>query len=159
MLKLWKPFEEMMLPRTWDWSFPVFGDWKPALPFTDVEEKEDKYLMTAELPGFAPEEVKVTLKGNVLEIEGKHEAEGKEEGRSYRRHGEFRRVFRLPENVNAETIEAKMVNGLLTVALPKVEATKLEPKTIPVETKAIEEKAPEKVIEKKVETKKAKKAA
>ena len=66
-------------------------------------------------------EVKVTMKGNVLRIEGKHEEEGKEETRSFRRFNEFRRLFRLPENVNAEAITAEMVNGLLTVKLPKVD--------------------------------------
>ncbi|MEZ4439334.1 MAG: Hsp20/alpha crystallin family protein [Polyangiaceae bacterium] len=104
------------------------------LPFTNVDENEEAYVLGAELPGFAPEEVKVTMEENVLTIEGKHEEKKEEEGKSFRRFSEFRRQFRLPKNVSAAAIEAKMENGLLTVMLPKTEVPKLEVKNIEVKT-------------------------
>ncbi len=135
MLTLWKPFEEFFGPTMWDWMFPTLPERRAVFPFTGLEEKEGEYLMKAELPGYAPEEVKVELKGNVIEIYGKHEGEG--------RYGEFRRLFTLPKNVKLDAIAANMANGLLTVVLPKVEVTAAEPKAIPiaVEPKAIPEAA------------------
>jgi HSP20 family protein len=123
VLKVWEPFEALMRPFT-------VAHPEMELPFTKVEEKEGEFLLAAEVPGFAPEEVKVTMKDNVLEIAGKHEEKKEEEGRSYRRFNEFRRSFRLPRTVNTETIEAKMVDGLLTVVLPKTDEP--EVKTISV---------------------------
>jgi HSP20 family protein len=144
MLKVWEPFEALVKPfGTWPtWAHPTWAHRELELPVTNVEEKEDAFVVGAELPGFAPEEVKVTLENNVLTIEGKHEEKGEEEGRTFRRFNEFRRQFRLPANVNTEAIEAKQDNGLLVVTLPKIEAPKLEVKTIEVkpEPKVIEEK-------------------
>lgn len=45
---------------------------------------------------------------------------------SERRSGSFRRFFRLPENVNADKIEASFNSGILTRVLPKSEEAKKE---------------------------------
>jgi HSP20 family molecular chaperone IbpA len=139
MLKLWEPFEGMMTPfAKWpafrEMAWPEWPKWEAELPVVNVEEKEGAIVMGAELPGFAPEEVNVTVKNHVLEIVGKHEEEGGEEGRTFRRFNEFRRRFTLPNNVDGETIKAEMANGLLTVTLPKAALPEAEVKTIEVTT-------------------------
>jgi HSP20 family protein len=128
MLQVWKPFKEMTLLGTWpEMVWPRWAGWKAELPVTHVESNDNAYLVSVELPGFAPEEVKLNVEGNVLKLEAKHEAEEQEEGRTVRHYGEFRHSARLPENVNAEAIEAKMTNGMLTITLPKIAPTEEVP--------------------------------
>ena len=109
--------------------------WTPAV---DVEESPDVILVTAEAPGLTLEELTVELENNVLTIFGeKSEAreEGAEAGRihvSERRYGSFRRSFRLPRSVDAEKIDARLENGILTVSLPKA----AEAKSRTIEVKA-----------------------
>jgi HSP20 family protein len=86
-----------------------------------VNEEDERFVVSAEIPGMKAEEVSVKLEGNALIIEARHEEKEEEEGRSYARVGSFRRLFQVPSSVNAETIEAEMADGLLTVFLPKAE--------------------------------------
>jgi HSP20 family protein len=110
----WQPFE------TYETKLPIFR----------TTEEPERYVVTAELPGFKPEEVKVGVVGNQIKIEGKHEEKGEEKGTTYQRFGTFERIFTLPENVVGENIKAEMENGLLKLVLPKAEAVK--PKEIPI---------------------------
>lgn len=111
--------------------------WAPAV---EVVENDRELRLTAELPGVDPEDVEIELEQNVLTIRGEkneEKEEEKEEGeRKYRiwerSYGEFSRSFTLPSTVDAEKIEAKFDQGVLTVHLPKTrEATG---RRIPVES-------------------------
>ncbi len=147
MLKVWEPFEAWLKPFGVfpEVAWPTWVAERPELPVINAAEKEGEFVLTAEVPGFAPEEVTITIENNVLKVEGKHEEKKEEEGRTFRRFTEFKRLFRLPENVNQEAIEAKLDNGLLTLALPKTEIVEPAVKTIDVKVapKAIEEKVAE----------------
>lgn len=122
---------------------PVLGNatnanWGLAL---DVAEDTTQYTITAALPGVKGEELEITLDKDVLTIKGHMQQEEEREGVRYhlreRRYGSFSRSIRLPENVNAEAIEASHENGIVTIAIPKAEAVK--PKRISVNgQKAIE---------------------
>jgi HSP20 family protein len=107
------------------------GAWSPAV---DMFEKDDKFVIKAELPGLDKKDVNVDLQNGVLTLKGerKHESEVKEEN-FYRRemsYGKFMRSFRLPADVDADKIRAEFQNGLLTVEVPKPEEHK--PKQIKV---------------------------
>jgi HSP20 family protein len=111
------------------------GDgWGRFTPALNLSEKEDEYEVTVELPGLKPEEVQVEFKEGNLWIEGQKEEEKEEKGKTFhrveRRHGEFRRMIRLPGSVKEEKVEARFENGVLTVHVPKSEEVK--PKRIPV---------------------------
>ena len=97
------------------------GAWQPR---ADVSEREDAYEVVVELPGIERENVNVSYENNVLTIEGEVSFEKDDDAKYYRserREGKFHRSFRVPEGgVQAESIEAKFSNGLLTLHLPKV---------------------------------------
>lgn len=100
----------------------------------DVAEDEQSYTITAALPGVKGDDLDITLHKDVLTIKGHIRQEEEREGVRYhlreRRYGEFSRSIRLPENVNAEAIEAGHEDGVLTVRVPKAEAVK--PKRISI---------------------------
>ena len=138
MSTLWRPFGELFgLGREFDDLFgdkPASGDHVDFAPAVDLEEKEDHFVVTADLPGVSEKDIDVKVEDGVLLLSGKREVskEEKTEGRYYRERssGSFCRTFSLGDGVDAAKIEAVYKNGVLTVKLPKKEETK--PRQIPV---------------------------
>lgn len=108
----------------------VFGDleesgmtaeWAPAV---DIKEEDDKYVVSADIPGVDPNDIiNVTLENNILTISGRRESEKKEEKEGYRRiersKGQFLRRFVLPETVDDTKVSADNEKGVLYVTIPK----------------------------------------
>ena len=93
-------------------------------PALNVWEEGDKFHAEAELPGFKLEDLEVFVEGDLLSIKGKREVIKKEDHTYLRREritGEFERSVTLPTEVNSESVEASMRDGVLTVILPKAE--------------------------------------
>jgi len=90
-----------------------------------TENRENEVLVRAELPGFAPEEVRVELTGNVLTTEAEHRPPAEETTpRPEREYARVRREMTLPPGINPEGIAATYRNGVLEVHLPRTpEAT------------------------------------
>src|SRR5579884_3382832 len=88
-----------------------------------------------ELPGVRPEDVQLSVEGNVLTIHGQKREPAAEPAervhRSERLYGEFERTFTLPASVDAAKITAAYDAGVLTVTLPKAEHAR--PRQIPIE--------------------------
>jgi len=104
-----------------------------ATPAVDVAETDKGYEITAELPGMDESNIDVKFADGVLTIKGEKKEEREEKKKDYyvseRRYGSFQRSFPVPESVDANKIEAKFVNGVLTIKLPKsAEAQKNEKK-------------------------------
>jgi HSP20 family protein len=136
MLSLWNPFSELMRFGQGEESWP-FGQYAQRFsPAVDIREEKDAIVIAAELPGIRPEDVNVSLDGNLLTISGerKFEHEQKEEGfrRIERSYGSFSRSFTLPDTVSVEKLEAEMKDGLLSIRVPKSE--KAQPKRIAVKS-------------------------
>lgn len=93
------------------------------VPTFDVVENGDSYLLTADLPGVREEDLEITLHQNRLTVSGKRDAEERKEGESYylyeRRHGSFSRSFSLPEDADAESVDAKLEDGVLRLRIGK----------------------------------------
>ena len=106
-------------------------------PSIDVAETDNSIVVTAELPGVKPDEVEVTVEGDMLSIKGeKHEdKEEKRKGlhRVERRYGSFARTIHLPSSVNPEKVKAHSKDGVLTIEIPKREDSK--PKKIQIDVK------------------------
>ena len=100
----------------------------------DVRADSDAYTITAITPGLKAEDLKIEILGDVVTLRGEiRPAEGLDKADlllNELAYGEFSRTLRLPETVNAEKAEAKLVDGMLTVHLPKTEESK--PREIPV---------------------------
>lgn len=107
------------------------------LPAVDIAEKDDAYLLEAELPGMDEKNISVNVEDHVLRISSnvvEEKTEDKKEDGKYlireRSERSFERRFALPENVDEEKISAEFRNGVLTLTLPKSEVVK--PKKIDV---------------------------
>jgi HSP20 family protein len=92
-------------------------------PSLDVDETDQAYKVTAELPGLEQKDVEVNLRDNVLTISGekreeRNEGEG---GRHYteRTFGRFERAIPFNVEIDADKVQAKFKNGVLTIELPK----------------------------------------
>jgi len=105
-------------------------------PAIDVRDEENRYIIEAELPGYSEKDIKLELKDGTLSLStAKSDAEGEknEKGRwlqRERREFRFSRSFSLPEDVDAEKIEAKYRDGLLTISLEKKPES--APRLVPV---------------------------
>jgi len=99
-----------------------------VFPLINVTEDKDNFYIRAELPGLKPDEVDISVTGDNFSISGERKIES--EGGNVRYHrkereaGRFSRVVNLPGQIDTEKVEAKSVNGILTVILPKSEASK-----------------------------------
>jgi len=106
-------------------------DWSPTV---DIVETPEEFQIKAELPEVKNEDVKVSVDGGVLRIEGERKQEKEEKGKKFHRiersYGSFLRTFTLPDNVDESRVQAEFKDGLLNVRLRKAE--KAKPKSIEV---------------------------
>jgi len=93
----------------------------------DVEEEKDKYVVTAEAPGFKKEDLHVRVENGMLEISGEHKEERKKEDkqrkmlRSERLVSSVRRVIALSGDTeqSADKVKAHYKDGLLKIEITK----------------------------------------
>ena len=99
--------------------------WVPAM---DLVEADDHFVLKADLPGLAEDDVAIEVQDNVLTISGSREAEHerKEKGwyRLERSYGSFSRSLTLPDGVDADKVEANFDRGVLEIRVPKPEERK-----------------------------------
>lgn len=104
-----------------------------SLP-VDIRQTDTEFLIDASTPGYKPDEVEVTVDGDVLTIRGRHSVESEDKGEQYlRRERRLSSVYRrigLPAEVRADEISATFENGVLHVTVPR--AQKAQPRRIPV---------------------------
>lgn len=103
-------------------------------PLVDITEDDEEYLIKAELPEVKKEDVKVTVENGVLTITGERKFEKEEKGKKYHRveraYGNFVRSFTLPDDADANKVNAEFKDGVLKVRVTKSESAK--PKQIEV---------------------------
>lgn len=97
---------------------------------TDIREKDDKYLVDVDLPGFEKENINLSLENGYLNIHAKvekNEENGKKEKyvRRERFFGECSRSFYVGEDIKEEDIHAEFKNGILKLEIPKNDQKKL----------------------------------
>ena len=97
---------------------------------TDIREKDDKYIVDIDLPGFKKDEINAQLDNGYLTIsasKGLDKDEGDKKGRYIRREryaGSMSRSFYVGD-VKPEEVSAKFENGILTLDVPKAGQKKL----------------------------------
>ena len=90
------------------------------LPRTNVQEADDAFVFTMEMPGLDKQDVSVNIEGDTLIVKGERTEKHEEKGvirREYRS-ARFERSFNV-NGVNREGVKARMEHGILTVTLPK----------------------------------------
>ena len=100
----------------------------------NVKETKEAYQLDVVAPGFDKNDFNINLEKNILTVsaERKTEAENKTEKQIRREYNyqSFKRSFTIDEKVDAEKIDAKYVNGVLTLNLPRKEEVKPSAKEI-----------------------------
>ncbi|MFI5185624.1 MAG: Hsp20/alpha crystallin family protein [Chitinophagales bacterium] len=103
----------------------------------NVKETKEAYQLDVVAPGFEKNDFKIDLEKNILTIsvEKKNEIKNESEKQirneySYR---SFKRSFTLDEKIDAEKIDAKYVNGVLTLNLPRKAEVKESAKQISIQ--------------------------
>jgi HSP20 family protein len=99
----------------------AFSSFDPAC---EIEESENHFFMSVDLPGMKKEDIKIEMHDNVLTLSGERRKEDRHSGtgNAYeyeKSYGFFQRTFTLPSTIDAEKIEASYQNGVLEVLLPK----------------------------------------
>ena len=119
---------------TWfDTGFADVPDlkWRPAI---DIEEKDGKYLVRADLPGLDKKDIHIELRDGYLILRGERKSEHEEKDDTYQRvertYGSFERTCRVPEGVTEKDIHAKYKDGVLELTVPAPKP--IEPKTTEV---------------------------
>jgi len=141
----WEPYRDLVtlreaMDRLFAESFVRPGSAFPTTfegPAVDMYQTKDEIVVQATIPGVKPEDIDISVTGEILTIKGEFKQEDKIEEGSYvrqeRRFGQFCRELTLPTQVNADKAKAEFEHGVLTLRLPKAEAVK--PKSITVKAK------------------------
>jgi len=107
------------------------GMWNPVV---DLYEKDDHFMITAELPGVNKDDIKIDLKDRLMTLSGERTADNEVKEENYyrreRSYGRFQRAFTLPADVDSDNIKAEFKDGVLKVEVPKPEEKKAKPVTI-----------------------------
>jgi HSP20 family protein len=107
----------------------LFDRFFPEVPFTPmmatsefpaaVWEDENSVHIEADLPGLTDKDIELSVHDGSFIIRGERKGEKKESGYDSRWYGRIEERIALPTTVDVEAVEAKLVNGVLTVTLPK----------------------------------------
>lgn len=121
----WDPFGQMQrfsedFERAVDWVQRPLASEYPAL---NVWDNKEEVVVTAELPGFGPEDVEISVVQNALTLRGSRKPEELKQGETYHRRerwtGQFVRTLELPFEVDHDKVEARFHNGVLSIRLPR----------------------------------------
>ena len=114
--------------RAFEWPVPEVATASTWLPLVDIFEEPDAIRLVAEVPGVKPEDVRISVEGNLLSIKGIKEQVAEEKAervhRYERTYGAFERTFTLSTSIDPSRIKATYNLGVLTITLPKAETAK-----------------------------------
>jgi HSP20 family protein len=125
-LTQWRPFAEIEdLRRRIDRIFEDIGngkgrEWSLAI---DMIERDDHYVLRANVPGLKADEVKIQVEDDMLTVSAGHQESVEEKKENYvrreRHYGAFSRSVPLPKGVTADQVDATCHDGVLEVTFPK----------------------------------------
>jgi len=105
-------------------------------PAVNTREGEFAYHIDIDLPGVAKEDIKIDIEENVLKISGERNFKNEIKEEDYYKvetsFGKFQRNFTIPDNVDAENIDASSADGVLEIVLPKIKEKEKKVKSIEI---------------------------
>jgi len=127
----WDPFRDLQreVGRLFETLEPL-QPWRLMRPFPAINlyDAGERYILAAQLPGMAPEEVDLSITGETLTIKGERKRPEGVPDESYRRQerqfGRWTRTIVLPDRVDCAAVSATFAHGILTVLLPKAEGAR-----------------------------------
>ena len=99
----------------------------------NIHEEDDAFVLSALVPGLKADDLNIQVLEDVVRIEGEYKLDENQYLIQELPHGSFTRTLRMPVPVNANSVEAKIKDGVLTLTLPKAESAK--PKRISIKVK------------------------
>jgi HSP20 family protein len=106
-----------------------------VFPAINLFDRGDALVLRAEIPGIKSGDIEVTVENGTVSIVGERKiAQEGTKARYHRREregGTFRRILELPVRIDSDRVQARTVNGVLTVELPK--AAEVRPRQIAVQ--------------------------
>src|SRR3989442_1851486 len=113
----WDPF------RGFEW--PVEYELPTRVPYVDVIDSGNEYVVKAEVPGLKKQTLKIDVGPNELSLSAESDVQKEEKGKTYlhreRAFSTFRRNIGFAESIDAEKASASMSEGILAITLPKLE--------------------------------------
>lgn len=109
-------------------SMNDYGFGTMSVPDVDVKECKDNYTLEMDLPGRSENDVQLELDNNILTISSTKTEETKEDKKDEaktkwlireRKTSSFSRRFTLPEDIDAENVQATFKNGVLNINIPR----------------------------------------
>ena len=96
----------------------------------DVAQTPSDIIIQAVVAGVKPDELDVAITQDMITIHGKRQRQREISGEDYYYQelywGGFSRSIMLPQEVDAESAEATLKNGLLTIKLPKLDKNRVQ---------------------------------
>jgi HSP20 family protein len=107
-------------------------------PRTNIKDLADKYIYEFDLAGIDKKDIKLTIDdNNILTLEGQKQESSNEKSDRYVTqeifYGSFKKMIKLPENIEADKLSTNYNNGILTLTIPKKELKKPKAKVIPIQ--------------------------
>jgi len=99
----------------------------------NIREEDEAYVLSALVPGLNADDLNIQVLDDVLRIEGEYQQDENQYLMQELPHGSFSRTLRLPAPIDANHVDAKIADGVLTLTLPKAESAK--PKKIQIKVK------------------------
>lgn len=99
----------------------------------NIREEDEAYILSALVPGLTADDLNIQILDDVVRIEGEYKADETQYLLHELPNGAFTRTLRLPAAIDANAVEAKIADGILTLTLPKAESAR--PKRIQINVK------------------------
>jgi len=132
-------FGHLISPASSSWSFGPLGPRVSSdscfgmdigVVTIDVREKDDKIIVTADLPGIDSKDIKVEVDKNILRLETTVKESNEQDSNGYvvreRKTGSMQRSVHLTSEVDIEKATSTYKDGVLEIILPKVEKAKVK---------------------------------
>ena len=100
------------------------GSSREHLLNVNVRDEEEAFVLSALVPGLKADNLNIQVLEDVVRIEGEFQASEEDYLLRELPIGSFRRALRLPTEIDADKVEAKITDGVLTLRLPKAESAR-----------------------------------
>jgi HSP20 family protein len=132
LVDLWP--REQLFSRGFGGLEPAATDRAALTPAVDIQEKNDRFVVRADMPGVTAKDIEVSVEDGKLAIRGTRSTQEGVNGDGFehveRVAGTFLRCFTLSDSVQADAIKACYTDGVLEIAIPK--QPRVEPRRISV---------------------------
>jgi len=99
----------------------------------NIREEDESYVLSALVPGSKADDLNIQILDDVVRIEGEYRQDENRYLMQELPNGSFTRTLRLPAVIDADRVEAKIADGVLTLKLPKAESAR--PKKISISSR------------------------